>query len=163
MTQAGLLEHLKLENVSLSHQLTETQHRSIKEKERIAVQLQGIEADMLDQEAAFVQIQEAKTMVEEDLQRRLEEFEDEKEQLQQMAASATALEQQLEQASPSSGLPGCPQAPCSCPCMAGLSVHIGAGLSITSPDLARGLLLLMFFYTRTYIQPPEFPSKLFKS
>lgn len=43
MTQAGLLEHLKLENVSLSHQLTETQHRSIKEKERIALQLQGIE------------------------------------------------------------------------------------------------------------------------
>ncbi|XP_027432997.2 golgin subfamily A member 3 isoform X1 [Zalophus californianus] len=97
MTQAGLLEHLKLENVSLSHQLTETQHRSIKEKERIAVQLQGIEADMLDQEAAFVQIQEAKTMVEEDLQRRLEEFEDEKEQLQKMAASAASLEQQLEQ------------------------------------------------------------------
>ncbi|EFB16380.1 hypothetical protein PANDA_012325, partial [Ailuropoda melanoleuca] len=93
MTQAGLLEHLKLENVSLSHQLTETQHRSIKEKERIAVQLQGIEADMLDQEAAFVQIQEAKTMVEEDLQRRLEEFEDEKEQLQKVAASAASLEQ----------------------------------------------------------------------
>lgn len=43
MTQAGLLEHLKLENVSLSHQLTETQHRSFKEKERIALQLQGIE------------------------------------------------------------------------------------------------------------------------
>ncbi|TKC39359.1 hypothetical protein EI555_004057 [Monodon monoceros] len=82
MSQAGLLEHLKLENVSLSHQLTETQQRSIKEKERIAAQLQGIEADMLDQEAAFVQIQEAKTMVEEDLQRRLEEFEDEKQQLQ---------------------------------------------------------------------------------
>ncbi|MBW03928.1 Golgin subfamily A member 3, partial [Eschrichtius robustus] len=97
MSQAGLLEHLKLENVSLSHQLTETQQRSIKEKERIAAQLQGIEADMLDQEAAFVQIQEAKTMVEEDLQRRLEEFEDEKEQLQKMVASAAALEQQLEQ------------------------------------------------------------------
>ncbi|XP_029079690.1 golgin subfamily A member 3 isoform X2 [Monodon monoceros] len=97
MSQAGLLEHLKLENVSLSHQLTETQQRSIKEKERIAAQLQGIEADMLDQEAAFVQIQEAKTMVEEDLQRRLEEFEDEKQQLQTTVASAAALEQQLEQ------------------------------------------------------------------
>uniref|UniRef100_A0A2K6GPR8 Golgin A3 n=1 Tax=Propithecus coquereli TaxID=379532 RepID=A0A2K6GPR8_PROCO len=97
MTQAGLLEHLKLENVSLSHQLTETQHRSIKEKERIAVQLQSIEADMLDQEAAFVQIQEAKTMVEEDLQRRLEEFEDERQRLQRVAASAASLEQQLEQ------------------------------------------------------------------
>uniref|UniRef100_A0A8D1W5M6 Golgin subfamily A member 3 n=1 Tax=Sus scrofa TaxID=9823 RepID=A0A8D1W5M6_PIG len=54
-------------------------------------------ADMLDQEAAFVQIQEAKTMVEEDLQRRLEEFEDEKEQLQKMVASVATLEQQLEQ------------------------------------------------------------------
>ena len=43
MTQIGVLEHLKLENVTLSHQLTETQHRSIKEKERIAVQLQSIE------------------------------------------------------------------------------------------------------------------------
>ncbi|KAM6404019.1 golgin subfamily A member 3 isoform 1-T2 [Rhynochetos jubatus] len=97
MTQAGMLEHLKLENVTLSQQLTETQHRSIKEKERIAAQLQNIEADMLDQEAAFVQIQEAKTMVEEDLQRKLEEFEDEKEQLQKMADSAATLEQELEQ------------------------------------------------------------------
>ncbi|ELW66964.1 Golgin subfamily A member 3 [Tupaia chinensis] len=105
MTQAGLLEHLKLENVSLCHQLTETQHRSIREKERIAVQLQSIEADMLDQEAAFVQIQEAKTMVEEDLQRRLGEFEDEKAQLQRVADSAAALEQQLEQASTCSPRP----------------------------------------------------------
>ncbi|XP_067329293.1 golgin subfamily A member 3 isoform X1 [Anolis sagrei] len=96
MTQVGLLEHLKLENVTLSHQLTETQHRSIKEKERIATQLQNIEADMLDQEAAFLQIQEAKTMVEDDLQRKLTEFEDEKEQLQKMADSATMLEQELE-------------------------------------------------------------------
>lgn len=43
MTQIGVLENLKMENVSLSHQLTETKHRSIKEKERIAVQLQSIE------------------------------------------------------------------------------------------------------------------------
>ncbi|XP_060539800.1 golgin subfamily A member 3 isoform X2 [Pantherophis guttatus] len=96
MTQVGLLEHLKLENVTLSHQLTETQHRSIKEKERIAAQLQNIEADMLDQEAAFLQIQEAKSMIEDDLQRKLEEFEDEKEQLQKMADSAASLEQELE-------------------------------------------------------------------
>lgn len=47
MTQIGVLEHLKLENVTLSHQLTETQHRSIKEKERIAVQLQSIEVIIL--------------------------------------------------------------------------------------------------------------------
>ncbi|XP_023668085.1 golgin subfamily A member 3 isoform X1 [Paramormyrops kingsleyae] len=97
MTQAGELEHLKLENVSLSHQLTETQHRSIKEKERIAAQLQSIEADMMDQEAAFMQIQDAKSMVEDDLQHKLEEFEDEREHLQKLASSATSLERELEQ------------------------------------------------------------------
>ncbi|XP_072271804.1 golgin subfamily A member 3 isoform X2 [Pyxicephalus adspersus] len=97
MTQAGVLEHLKIENVNLSHQLTETQHRTIKEKERIAVQLQNIEADMLDHEAAFHQIQEAKNMVEEDLQRKLEEFEEEREQLQKLADSAVALEREIEQ------------------------------------------------------------------
>ncbi|XP_041423025.1 golgin subfamily A member 3 isoform X1 [Xenopus laevis] len=97
MTQAGVLEHLKIENVTLSHQLNETQHRSLKEKERIATQLQNIEADMLDQEAAFHQIQEAKSMVEEDLQKKLEEFEEEKGQLQKLADSAAALELELEQ------------------------------------------------------------------
>ncbi|KAJ8380202.1 hypothetical protein SKAU_G00009800 [Synaphobranchus kaupii] len=96
MTQIGVVEHLKLENVTLTHQLTETQHRSIKEKERIAVQLQGIEADMLDQEAAFHQIQDAKSMVEDDLREKLEEFEEEREHLQKLADSATALERELE-------------------------------------------------------------------
>ncbi|KAM6944103.1 golgin subfamily A member 3 isoform 2-T2 [Lycodopsis pacificus] len=98
MTQIGVVEHLKLDNVTLSHQLTETQHRSIKDKERIAVQLQGIEADMLTQEAAYKQIQDAKNMVEDDLQHRLEEFEDERERLIKLANTASALERELEQA-----------------------------------------------------------------
>ncbi|XP_030647096.1 golgin subfamily A member 3 isoform X2 [Chanos chanos] len=97
MTQIGVLENLKLENVSLSHQLTETKHRSIKEKERIAVQLQSIEADMLTQEAAIQQIQDAKTMVEEDLQHKLEEFEEERDHLLKLANTAASLERELEQ------------------------------------------------------------------
>ncbi|KAK2837649.1 hypothetical protein Q5P01_014861 [Channa striata] len=97
MTQIGVLEHLKLENVTLSHQLTETQHRSIKEKERIAVQLQSIEADMLTQEAAYKQIQNAKTMVEDDLQHKLEEFEEERDHLMKLANTASTLERELEQ------------------------------------------------------------------
>ncbi|XP_044052579.1 golgin subfamily A member 3 isoform X2 [Siniperca chuatsi] len=97
MTQIGVVEHLKLENVTLSHQLTETQHRSIKEKERIAVQLQSIETDMLTQEAAYKQIQDAKTMVEDDLQHKLEEFEDERERLMKLANTASTLERELEQ------------------------------------------------------------------
>ncbi|XP_038559082.1 golgin subfamily A member 3 isoform X2 [Micropterus salmoides] len=97
MTQIGVVEHLKLENVTLSHQLTETQHRSIKEKERIAVQLQSIETDMLTQEAAYKQIQDAKNMVEDDLQHKLEEFEDERERLLKLANTASTLEMELEQ------------------------------------------------------------------
>ncbi|XP_074526356.1 golgin subfamily A member 3 isoform X2 [Halichoeres trimaculatus] len=97
MTQIGVLEHLKLENVTLTHQLTETQHRSIKDKERIAVQLQSIEADMLTQEAAYKQIQDAKTMVEDDLQHKLEEFEEERESLMKLANTASTLERELEQ------------------------------------------------------------------
>ncbi|XP_077418186.1 golgin subfamily A member 3 isoform X2 [Vanacampus margaritifer] len=97
MTQTGVLEHLKLENVTLSHQLTETQHRSIKEKERIAVQLQSIETDMMTQEAAYKQIQDAKTMVEDDLQHKLEEFEEDRERLIKLANTASNLEMELEQ------------------------------------------------------------------
>ncbi|XP_076003710.1 golgin subfamily A member 3 isoform X2 [Genypterus blacodes] len=97
MNQIGTLEHLKLENVTLSHQLNETQHRSIKEKERIAVQLQSIEADMLTQEAAYKQIQDAKSMVEDDLQLKLEEFEDERDRLLKLANTANTLERELEQ------------------------------------------------------------------
>ncbi|XP_047449047.1 golgin subfamily A member 3 isoform X2 [Mugil cephalus] len=97
MTQIGVMEHLKLENVTLSHQLTETQHRSIKEKERIAVQLQSIEADMLTQEAAYKQIQDAKTMVEDDLQHKLDEFEEERDRLIKLANTASTLERELEQ------------------------------------------------------------------
>uniref|UniRef100_A0A3Q2YXY1 Golgin A3 n=1 Tax=Hippocampus comes TaxID=109280 RepID=A0A3Q2YXY1_HIPCM len=97
MTQTGVLQHLKLENVTLSHQLSESQHRSIKEKERIAVQLQSIEADMMTQEAAYKQIQDAKTMVEDDLQHKLEEFEEERERLIKLANTASNLEMELEQ------------------------------------------------------------------
>ncbi|XP_038869458.1 golgin subfamily A member 3-like isoform X2 [Salvelinus namaycush] len=97
MTQIGALEHLKLENVTLSHQLTQTQHRSIKEKERIAVQLQSIEADMMTQEAAYQQIQDAKSMVEDDLRHKLDEFEEEREHLQKLANAASSLERELEQ------------------------------------------------------------------
>ncbi|XP_056275047.1 golgin subfamily A member 3 isoform X2 [Pseudoliparis swirei] len=98
MTQIGTLEHFKLENVTLSHQLTESQHRSIKEKERIAVQLQNIETDMLTQEADYKQIQDAKNMVEDDLQQKLDEFEDERERLIKLANTASTLERDLEQA-----------------------------------------------------------------
>lgn len=97
MIQVGFLEYLKFENVFLFQQLMEIQYRFMKEKGCIVVQLQGIEVDMLDQEVVFMQIQEVKMMVEEDFQRRLEEFEGEREWLQRMVDLVVFLEQQLEQ------------------------------------------------------------------
>lgn len=52
---------------------------------------------MLTQEAAYKQIQDAKSMVEDDLQHKLEEFEEERERLMKLANTASSLERDLEQ------------------------------------------------------------------
>lgn len=56
-----------------------------------------LQADMLTQEANYKQIQDAKTMVEDDLQHKLEEFEEERERLLKLANTASTLERELEQ------------------------------------------------------------------
>lgn len=52
---------------------------------------------MLTQEAAIQQIHDAKSMVENDLQKKLEEFEEEREQLLKAANKSAALERELEE------------------------------------------------------------------
>lgn len=52
---------------------------------------------MLTQEANYKQIQDAKAMVEDDLQHKLEEFEEEREHLLKLANTASTLERDLEQ------------------------------------------------------------------
>lgn len=51
---------------------------------------------MLTQEANYKQIQDAKAMVEDDLQHKLEEFEEERERLLKLANAASTLERDLE-------------------------------------------------------------------
>lgn len=55
------------------------------------------QADMLTQEANYKQIQDAKAMVEDDLQHKLEEFEEERDRLLKLANTASTLERELEQ------------------------------------------------------------------
>lgn len=57
----------------------------------------ALQADMLTQEANYKQIQDAKTMVEDDLQHKLEEFEEERDRLLKLANTASTLERELEQ------------------------------------------------------------------
>lgn len=52
---------------------------------------------MLTQEANYKQIQDAKAMVEDDLQHKLEEFEEERDRLLKLANTASTLERELEQ------------------------------------------------------------------
>lgn len=52
---------------------------------------------MLTQEAAYKQIQDAKIMVEDDLQHKLDEFEEERVRLIKLANTASTLERELEQ------------------------------------------------------------------
>lgn len=52
---------------------------------------------MLTQEANYKQIQDAKAMVEDDLQQKLEEFEEERHHLLKLANTASSLERDLEQ------------------------------------------------------------------
>lgn len=52
---------------------------------------------MLTQEANYKQIHDAKSMVEDDLQHKLEEFEEERERLLKLANTASTLERELEQ------------------------------------------------------------------
>lgn len=52
---------------------------------------------MLTQEANYKQIQDAKAMVEDDLQHKLGEFEEERERLLKLANTASTLERELEQ------------------------------------------------------------------
>lgn len=52
---------------------------------------------MMTQEANYKQIQDAKCMVEDDLQHKLEEFEEERERLLKLANTASTLERDLEQ------------------------------------------------------------------
>ncbi|KAG7241369.1 hypothetical protein INR49_025569 [Caranx melampygus] len=64
---------------------------------RLQSEMANMQADMLTQEAAYKQIQDAKTMVEDDLQHKLEEFEEERDRLVKLANTASTLERELEQ------------------------------------------------------------------
>lgn len=94
--QTGLMEQLKLENLALAQQLSESQQKSLKEKEQIALHLQTIEADLLDQEKTVQHIEQAKALVEQDLAQRVEKFEDERLQLIKMADCATHLQKEMD-------------------------------------------------------------------
>lgn len=54
------VEKLRCETIQLRQQLNETQHRAMREKEILMHHLETIEADMLEREITFEQLQKEK-------------------------------------------------------------------------------------------------------
>ena len=57
ITQSTLIERLKADNLRIKQQVTDGQQRTLQEKALLARHLEAIEADMMEREAAFAQMQ----------------------------------------------------------------------------------------------------------
>ena len=63
-SQADALERVKVENTQLRHQLADTQHRALADKQLLMRHLEAIEADMLEREAGFEELEQEKGLSE---------------------------------------------------------------------------------------------------
>ncbi|KAL5016879.1 hypothetical protein ScPMuIL_006468 [Solemya velum] len=95
---AHIMEKIKTENTRLRQQLKEVQHKALKEKELLARQLETIEADMMDREAAFQEIQRERTFLEDTFTTKLQSVKEEKSQIPIMMEVTAELESQLDSA-----------------------------------------------------------------
>lgn len=64
VSHGTIVERLKTESARLRQQLVETQQRAIKDKALLARHLEGIQSDMMEREAAFLEIQRERKLYE---------------------------------------------------------------------------------------------------
>ena len=74
IAQSTAIEKLKVDNIRVKQQLSETEQRGLREKEMLARHLEAIELDMVDREAAFVQIQRERQTMETALQHKSDDL-----------------------------------------------------------------------------------------
>ena len=96
--QAVTIEDLKSDNSRLKRQLGEQNRKTLKDKEQIAKYLEAIQADMMEREAAFEQIQRDRTHAEEMLEQRVNVVEEEKLQMNSLMTNTNNLESDLQTA-----------------------------------------------------------------
>ena len=64
MSHGTVVERLKAESARLRQQLSDVQQKALRDKEGLARHLEGIQADMLEREAAFMEIHRERKMYE---------------------------------------------------------------------------------------------------
>ncbi|KAF6021807.1 GOLGA3 [Bugula neritina] len=97
-TQADTLERVKVENSQLKHQLGDTQHKALAEKELLIRHLEAIEADMLEREAGFEQMEKEKGLTEYTWQQKMMQIEKERMALGKLMSDSSDLQRELQKA-----------------------------------------------------------------
>ncbi|CAL1536149.1 unnamed protein product [Lymnaea stagnalis] len=98
VTHGTIVERLKTESARLRHQLVETQQRALRDKELLARHLEGIQADMMEREAAFLEIQRERKLYEDTFNYQVTTAEEEKSRLTMLQQATHDLEAQLDRA-----------------------------------------------------------------
>ncbi|KAL3856862.1 hypothetical protein ACJMK2_011573 [Sinanodonta woodiana] len=98
VSQGSIIERLRAENTRLRQQLSETQQRALKEKELLARQLETIQADMMDREATFQEIQRERSFLEDTFATKIQTVEEEKSRIGALMQMTSDMDAQLERA-----------------------------------------------------------------
>ncbi|XP_071094089.1 golgin subfamily A member 3-like [Haliotis cracherodii] len=98
VSQGTIVERLKTDNARLRVQLTDAQHRALKQKEMLAKHLETIESDMMEREAAFQEIQRERAMIEDTFNTQITSAEDERSRLTLLMQINNDLQARLDKA-----------------------------------------------------------------
>ncbi|KAK3589140.1 hypothetical protein CHS0354_017107 [Potamilus streckersoni] len=98
VSQGSIIERLRAENTRLRQQLSETQQRALKEKELLARQLETIQADMMDREASFQEIQRERSFLEDTFATKIQTVEEEKSRIAALMQMTSDMDAQLDRA-----------------------------------------------------------------
>ncbi|XP_014774255.1 golgin subfamily A member 3 [Octopus bimaculoides] len=95
-SQGIISERLKADTARLHQLLSETRQKAVLEKETLARQLENIQADMLERETAFQEIQRERHLIEETFDSKILSVEEEKSKIATLLQTTVDLEAQLE-------------------------------------------------------------------
>ncbi|GFS09833.1 Golgin subfamily A member 3 [Elysia marginata] len=98
ISHGAIVERLKTESARLRQQLAESQQRALKDKEILAKHLERIQGDMMEREAAFLEIQRERKLYEDTFNTQVTSAEEEKSRMAGLQQATSDLEAQLQRA-----------------------------------------------------------------
>ncbi|XP_035827105.1 golgin subfamily A member 3 [Aplysia californica] len=99
VSHGTIVERLKTDSGRLRQQLSDMQQRALRDKEGLARHLEAIQSDMMEREAAFLEIQRERKMYEDTFNTQVLTVEEEKSRMASLQQATNDLEAQLDRAS----------------------------------------------------------------